>query len=216
MKLLGGNWFPDHEVHMGEWMKHPKNRIVIDGKQTYQHRKQLAAFGWVKRWRNAIDVGGHVGLWSRHMAQRFEHVYTFEPVAEHRECFVRNCTAKNVTLHGMALGAVPGRVAMWSEPGSSGNTQVRGDGEIEMRTLDSFGFQDVDFIKIDCEGYELYVLQGAVELLKRCKPVLIVEQKPRVIGNFGFKSPEAVAFLESMGATVHQHISGDYMMGWPQ
>jgi len=214
MKLLGGNWFPDHEVHMGEWMKAPKNKIVVDGCQTYQHRKQVAALGYVKRWRIAVDVGAHVGLWSRHMAKRFGHVHAFEPVADHRACFVRNVAAANVTLYDVALGAEPGRVSMWTEQGSSGNTQVRGDGEIEMRTLDSYGLEEVDFLKIDCEGYELFVLQGAVQTLQRCHPTICVEQKPRVLGNFGFKSPEAVAFLEGLGAVVRQHYSGDYMMGW--
>lgn len=215
MKQLGGNWFPDHEIHMGEWMKTPKNKIIVKGKQTYQFRKQMAAMSYVKRWGTALDVGGHVGLWSVHLAERFERVQAFEPVAEHRACFVRNVDAANVTLHPVALGCKPGRVAMWSEPGSSGNTQVRGEGDIEMRTLDSYGFAEVDFLKIDCEGYELFVLQGAVETLKRCRPVICVEQKPRVLGNFGFKSAEAVTFLEGLGCRVLQHYSGDYMMGWP-
>ena len=214
MKQLGGNWFPDHEVHMGEWMKAPKNQIIVDGRQTYQWRKQVAALGYVKRWDVALDVGGHVGLWSWHLAKRFGQVHAFEPVAEHRACFELNVAAENVTLHPVALGKAPGRVAMWSEPGSSGNTQVRGDGDIEMRTLDSYEFETVDFLKIDCEGYELYVLQGAVDMLQRCRPVICVEQKPRVLGNFGFKSPEAVAYLQAMGARVYQHYSGDYMMGW--
>ena len=216
MKLLGGNWFPDHEVHMGEWMQAPKNKIIVDGRQTYQWRKQVAALGYVKQWRTALDVGGHVGLWSCHLAKKFDHVHAFEPVAEHRACFERNVVAANLTLHAVALGAAPGKVAMWSEPGSSGNTQVRGEGDIDMSTLDSYGFEDVDFLKIDCEGYERYVLQGAVDLLARCRPVICVEQKPRVLGNFGFTSPEAVTFLQDMGATVLQHYSGDYMMGWNQ
>lgn len=214
MKLVGGNWFPDHEQHMIEWMKTPKNQIVVEGRQTYQWRKQLAALGYVKNWRVAIDVGGHVGLWSWHLAKRFKTVHAFEPVAEHRECFAKNVLAENVTLHGMALGKEPGRVAMWSEPGSSGNTQVKGEGDIEMHTLDSYEFPVCDFMKLDCEGFELYVLQGAVETLQRCRPVICVEQKPRVIRNFGFDSPEAVGFLEAQGLKVLQHYSGDYMMGW--
>lgn len=214
MKLVGGNWFPDHEQHMLDWMKVPKNQIIVDGRQTYQWRKQVAALGFVKQWRVALDVGGHVGLWSWHLAKRFAHVHAFEPVADHRACFERNVVADNVTMHPIALGNAPGRVAMQSEQGSSGNTQVAGPGDIEMRTLDSFAFETVDFLKIDCEGYELYVLQGAVDLLQRCRPVICVEQKPRVIKNFGFAEPEAVRFLEGLGAKVFQHYSGDYMMGW--
>lgn len=215
MKEVGGWFLPDHEKHLGEWMAHAKNKTQIeDGRVMYQAVKQRAAMTHCQQFRVALDVGGHCGLWAHYLSQKFETLHAFEPVAEHRECFAVNVKASNVTLHPVALGAKPGRISMFTENGSSGNSHVSGEGEIEMRTLDSYGFKDVDFIKIDCEGFELYVLQGAVETLKRCKPVLIVEQKPHVIGNFGFTSPEAITFLQAQGATVLQELSGDYILGF--
>lgn len=214
MKLVGGNWLPDHEEHLGPWMMHPKNKVIIDGKHMYQYGKQLAALQNVKQWRTAVDIGAHVGLWSGHLAKRFQTVHAFEPVEEHRRCFGLNVLAANIELHPVALGAQAGSVSMKTEQGSSGNTQVAGAGDIEMRTLDSYALQDVDFMKLDCEGYELYALQGALETLKRCHPAICVEQKPKTLGNFGFKEPEAVQLLQSLGAVVRRHWSGDYMMSW--
>jgi len=46
---------------------------------------------------------------------------------------------------------------------------------VEMVTLDSFDFPRVDIMKIDVEGMEADVLQGATETLKRCRPILYVE-----------------------------------------
>ena len=212
MKQHQGIWLPPHERHMVEWMT--ASGEIVDGRGTYQIKKLRAAVSYVKQFRVAVDVGAHVGFWSQHLAKRFAMVQAFEPVALHRQCFALNVVAPNVTMHAVALGAAAGRVAMWTEDGSSGNSQVRGAGDIELRTLDSYAFEAVDFLKIDCEGYELYVLQGAIETLRRCRPTICVEQKPRVLKNFGFDSPEAVRFLDDMGAVVRQHYSGDYMMSW--
>ena len=46
---------------------------------------------------------------------------------------------------------------------------------IEQRTLDSYQFTDVDIIKIDTEGYELQVLEGAVDTIKRNRPIVQIE-----------------------------------------
>src|SRR5205814_1242528 len=103
--------------------------------------------------------------------------HAFEPINEHRECFEKNVPMPR-SLHAVALGVTSGWVNMETAPGSSGSTHVvSGRGETEMRTLDSFELNFVDFIKIDCEGYEPQVLQGAKATLERCRPCVIVEQK---------------------------------------
>ncbi len=86
----------------------------------------------------------------------------------------------------------------------------------ECRRLDDFDLEEVDFIKIDCEGYELWVLQGAVETLKRCKPCLIVEQKPEtgMEERYGVTAKDAIAFLAGLGAKKRLVIQGDYIFSW--
>jgi len=75
------------------------------------------------------------------------------------------------------------------------------------------GLADVDFIKIDCEGYEENVLRGAIETIKRDRPVIIVEQKrDMATARFGLEPLGAVKFLQSLGYQVAQEISGDYLM----
>lgn len=51
--------------------------------------------------------------------------------------------------------------------------------EVELRSLDSYGFDNVTFIKIDVEGHEESVLAGARETLERCHPTLLVEIEER-------------------------------------
>lgn len=219
MQQVGGIWLPDHERHLVEWMQHPKNRREVDGRLTYQYPKFEAAMQWVRNWRCAIDVGAHVGLWSMHLAKRFERVHAFEPVAAHRECFEANVPEfrNNLCngLHACALGASDGTVAIHTAPTSSGDSWVSGPGEIPMITLDYLQLDDVDFIKIDCEGYELQVLKGAEETLRRCHPCVIVEQKAKPLReNFGIEGQPAVDFLRSLGAFCRTAISGDFIVSW--
>jgi len=57
--------------------------------------------------------------------------------------------------------------------------------EIDQRTLDSYAFEDVDIIKIDTEGYELLVLEGAKDTIDRNRPIVqieCVEIQPRAFG----------------------------------
>jgi hypothetical protein len=44
-----------------------------------------------------------------------------------------------------------------------------------VKTLDSYNFDKVDFIKIDVEGYEPEVLEGAKQLINRHRPIIFFE-----------------------------------------
>jgi len=54
-----------------------------------------------------------------------------------------------------------------------------GEGNIECRTLDSFNLTNVDYIKIDVDGFEVPVLQGAQETIRKNNPVINIEMKER-------------------------------------
>lgn len=215
---FGAWWLPSHEKHLQPWMAHPKNAgVILNGRVAYQGRKQLAALDLCKQRRTAVDVGAHCGLWSFNLAHAFEEVQAFEPMEIHRDCFHKNVFESlgdrkvEVHLWACALGEQQGLVRLESEKGSSGNTRIVGDGDVEVRTLDSFEFSEVDLIKIDTEGYELHVLRGAVETIERCKPVIVVEQKRDMAEQMGLPKLGAVDFLLERGYKVAKEISGDYL-----
>lgn len=214
MKQHQGIWLPDQEQHMIEWMN--KSGEIVDGRGTYQIRKLRAALEYVKDWRVAVDVGAHVGFWSMHLVKKFESVHAFEPVEAHRDCFYKNMAgSNNWELEPVALGDKEGMVSLVTPHGSSGGTHINGTGDIEMVPLDDYDFINLDFLKVDCEGYELKVLQGAVETLKRCKPCVIVEQKSHTTGgrkHLPVGGKPAVDFLKSIGYTLRREMGGDYIM----
>lgn len=218
MKEFGGVFYPENERHMVQWVK--DNGVLMRGRLTYQARKQEAAYAMCKklgRTRVAVDVGAHAGTWAMHMVHEFQHVHAFEPVAEHRECFLKNLEgATNYTLHDCALGTKAGQVVMQLDASNTGSTSVdpkASDGEkIPLFPLDSFDLQDVDFLKIDTEGFELAVLGGAAETINRCRPVVIVEQKRDHATKYGFPMRGAIEFLRNRGYTLSADLGGDFLM----
>jgi len=209
-------WMPDDENHLPDHMRTVNRKV--NGRLTYQFAKYGLAKAHIKEFRNVIDVGSHIGLWAWFMASDFENVLAFEPMEEHRDCWAKNMEGiRNAGMYPYALGHKESMVAVECRtPGSSGDTQVvvNKPGDIEMRTLDSFAFQDVDLIKIDCEGFEEFVLRGGVETLERCKPCVIVEQKRDMSARYGLEKQSAVKFLQDMGAVLRGEMCGDYILSW--
>lgn len=228
LKEWAGLWLPEGEQHLIDWMA--KNGTVIDGRQSYQWEKIRASLDHVNAaCRTAIDVGAHCGLWSMHLTKRFAHVEAFEPVELHRRAFARNVRGGGtVNLWACALGDSSGYVTMSSNPSSSGDTWVKPgsvsdeaatESAVPLRRLDDLLLDGaiegpVDFIKLDCEGFELFVLRGGEQLLRRWKPVVVVEQKPGRAEKFGLGRTDAVPYLKSLGAQLRREMGGDYLLTW--
>ena len=63
--------------------------------------------------------------------------------------------------------------------------------QVPARTIDSYNFEDVDVIKIDVEGSELFVMQGARDTITRCRPAVQVEIVPKQCGAYDY-DPQAL------------------------
>jgi FkbM family methyltransferase len=222
MKFEEGWWLPDDDQHMVAWMRRVGQ--VRDGLLQYQFHKYQWASNWMPSHRGlAVDVGAHIGFWSRNMAMDFREVVAFEPVPRHAECWRRNLESfKNAALHECALGAESGTVSLANEGvGASGDAAVITDGSatpvatnVPRITLDSVALSRCDFMKIDCEGYEFFVIQGAERTIKQFKPCIIVEQKPKGGRKYGLRRRQAVSLLTWWGMTVRKEIDGDYILSF--
>lgn len=218
MKQVAGVWLPEHERHLVPFLEDQSG--WVEGVGTYQLHKLQRALVFSPRTGLALDVGGHVGLWSMRLARAFDKVVAFEPAPAHRACFERNLAAElaagGVELRPYALGSYDGTVGLDGTPGSSGDTTVNEKGaNVPLRRFDDIDpGRRVDFVKLDCEGYELFALQGMQAMLERDRPCVIVEQKPGKAQQFGLGERDAVAFLEGLGATLRDEISGDFILSW--
>lgn len=212
MKQILGIWLPDGDTHFKDQL--PVGPM-IGGRATYQYKKYRTAIGLVTGRGHAVDIGGHVGLWSRVMAMDFERVTAFEPLAAHRACFERNVEARNLTLHPIALGAAAGTIHIHMPADNTGHAHVRDEGEeCQLMRLDDLGLGVIDLLKIDVEGFELEVVIGGEATIRAARPVIIVEQKANNAERYGNGRWDAVKTLKSWGMKEAAEISGDHIMVW--
>ena len=127
--------------------------------------------------RGAVDVGVWWGPWSWWLAKRVPRVDSFEP---NPDVIARLASVMpdNVTIHPVALSNTTGQSNLWVPPGgmisrgrASLEPQTRGGTDwiqppVATSRLDDFELADVGFVKIDVEGHELAVLQGATDAIE--------------------------------------------------
>ena len=67
---------------------------------------------------------------------------------------------------------------------------------------------------MDCEGYEYRILQGAEQTIKRCRPVVVVEQKPHDAYSDQYGQHAAIELMKSWGMVRLDQVKDDWIMGW--
>lgn len=129
---------------------------------------------------NFVDIGAHMGTYSIILGKKCKEVYAFEAQKSTFDCLsIGVCinNAFNIKTHNVALGDKEGSLNLYQVSEDGGCSSLRSevsknmgypviDEEIvSVKTLDSFELKNVDFLKIDVEGYELNVLKGSVRTL---------------------------------------------------
>ena len=160
----------------------------------------------------ALDIGAHIGAISVFLSRHFANVSAFEAIPQTFETLLMNVgELKNVQAFNLAISN-DARELFFSHFQTHGQLshvetaldtrQTERIGPIKGATIDSFEYDDVSFIKIDVEGYELPVLTGAKATILRCRPVILLEQAGNEELHFGRKRNEASEFLESLGLAM--------------
>lgn len=183
---------------------------VEDG---FYHQRRALCLGLAntENFRVAVDVGAHVGFMTRDLAHMFKHVYAFEPQPVNYDCLIQN-VPDNVTTYETALGKDIKKAGMYQPKFSNSGAWELVDGDaVPVYPMDSFGLQDVDFIKIDVQGYEMEVLQGAVSTLQQYKPTVMLEVAKGTNWETG---SDTMQFLMGMGAVPVARIRQDVIMRW--
>jgi len=169
-------WIPDDD----DW---------VDWSGDYEQDQFNDVMTLISKWDVALDVGAHVGIWSMRLAEKFKRVIAFEPVPKHIECWKQNMSkfisehsewgnitvlneialsdvsgtdmmkVPNVTNSGMASLDHTQREGRWLQPEWDDFPKVN----VEVRPLDSFEFDRIDFMKID------------VNTIKKHKPIIYIE-----------------------------------------
>jgi FkbM family methyltransferase len=142
----------------------------------------------VKKKKVAIDIGANYGIVTSQLAKEYKKVHAFELVPDVRHCLEKNMKKfkhDNVEIHPYGVGRYDEKIDVKFCPSSSFGTNIENrdihhsakTSSMQIKSLDSLNLDRVDLIKIDAEGSEVSIIKGALNLIVKCKPVIIFEHK---------------------------------------
>jgi FkbM family methyltransferase len=163
-----------------------RRRIAAEARAGEPELAVLATL--MRRGGTAVDVGANQGFFAFALAQLADRVVAFEPNPDYA-LFARVMLRGRAEVHRLALAEKPARATFHvpidhdgtvlhlagSLKGTHGQFPRERSYEVEVRTLDSFALADVRFIKVDVEGSEREVLDGAKATIARDRPALLLE-----------------------------------------
>lgn len=159
-------------------------KSIIEGKTFYEAEMLSSLATYLTPGDLVVDAGANIGNHSIFFAKCAGcRVLAFEPVDA-----TFNLLQKNVALNDVqhlvsprksGLGATSAKARIASfDPSNIGGTslELSSDGEIDLASIDSLNLDErVSLIKVDVEGMDLDVLQGAREILRRDRPWVVCE-----------------------------------------
>jgi methyltransferase, FkbM family len=168
-----------------------------------------------------LDIGANIGMISlavlRHVPKAT--IYAFEPGQHQREYLEKNILAnqleKSIKAFPLALSDKRGS-ALFAvhDPSDASGDGLRDTGraggcsfvEVQTDTLDNWwqenGCPAVTLIKMDVEGAEFFVLQGATKLLTTCRPVILLEAHATNLKAYGLNVHKLLSAITEYGYKI--------------
>lgn len=190
--------------------------VLLDG---FESAELCFVEHFIKPGMTVFDIGAHHGLYTilaSKMAGREGRVFAFEPSPRERAQLKRNLNlnrCKNVQVHSLALGRDAAKATLHLVDGTEdGCNSLRAPNveqpttpvEVEVQALDDFlrksRIQKIDFLKMDVEGAELSVLEGASGFFATPeRPVILAEISDVRTGPWGYPAGEILEWLSQKG-----------------
>jgi FkbM family methyltransferase len=159
-----------------------------------------------------VDIGSNYGWHSIKNSPFCEMIYSFEPqkyIYDVQKNSINENNITNIQLYNCGVGDKNETKQMspidYENPSiNMGDLSVGIGGEsIEIKTLDSFNISKVDFIKIDVQGYEKYVLEGAINTITNSKPTIIIEMEDHQLKRFNYGVVELFNQLRNLNYYIY-------------
>jgi hypothetical protein len=183
---------------------------------------------YIKKSQIIVDVGANIGCHAVSYAGFNPQckIWAFEPQKKLHDILIHNVNMNNyserIEVFNCGLGHENQKTSLgrletvWCPTNSGHNKGGLGIGEggetMEMITLDSLNLPGLDFMKIDVEGAEGLVIQGAAETIKKYKPIIFFEHNkqaidPKVLGLDHVPSPFMA--LTALGYKTFEYVDWD-------
>ena len=191
----------------------------------YQEAQRNRALAQVHDWNLAIDIGANIGLWSRELTNFFHKTICFEPNTNCIKSLKKNIIIEKAIIYNYALGSKNEDKELFTPINSGGSSFIdstrigfNSDGQkiygkwpqrtkkqlVKVKKLDEFNFNEIDFIKIDVQGYEYQVIKGAKKTLEINSPIICLEE-------IDPKNSKAIKFLESLNYVIVDVVLKEYI-----
>jgi len=184
-------------------------------KRLIEARDAKALLKYVPAGSCVIDVGANIGFFTLQFAQQVGnngHVIALEPEAHNfrqLEQQVRGAgLSGRVTLLEAVAAAQAGELHLQLDPYHPANHKISDQGvAVRAVTLDALALMQslpVALVKIDVQGAEMQVLDGAMDLLNRHHPALFVEVDDQALQGFGTSATALLQRLLELGYRIYQ------------
>jgi FkbM family methyltransferase len=197
-------------VHFSAWWYRRFPRLVFNlrrvSKANYEREMELLEV-LCDPAKTGIDVGAKVGMYTYRIRACSSDVIAFEPIPLFHDMLRAVFEGKRGHVEPVAASDRRGTATLRMPYDREGHRQFgRSSIEpanplvhdhiarteelvVETRAIDDFGFPRVGFIKVDVEGHELAVLEGAVRTIAEQRPNLLIEcnddHQPRAVERLG-------------------------------
>ena len=183
------------DQHLINWQISPNNALdqLVKSPQGFDNGLPFILKSYVKSNYTAIDVGANAGYYAIPLSFAFESVYAFEPVPKIYKKLKKNIELneiQNIVVYPEAIGAKDSKATFYYQESidddkniniglssfSKRNNFKTKKFEVKVNRLDTlFAGRNIGLIKVDVEGHEFLVFQGARNLLTQQKPVVVWE-----------------------------------------
>jgi hypothetical protein len=182
-----------------------KDYIKTDFDLLESHLKEAEVF---------IDIGANIGTWSlcaSKIVGSSGKVMSFEPHPSFYSYLFDNIQlnkSTNIKSYNFGLSNERDKLYFSNNNDTMNFVQIKKEVDsivVDVERLDEFTneLEIVDLIKIDVEGYELFVLKGGIETLKKTKKI-IFESSLEFCQRFNYKTSDIIAFLADLNFKVYK------------
>lgn len=183
----------------------------------------------IKEGHTVLDIGVNVGEVTLNAAQKVGKsgkVIGFEPHPTNFQRCQRNIALNkldNITVENKGLGHQKGMFQIYAvDEGNAGKNRIDETHRdapattVQIITLDEYvqnnQLKQIDVIKIDVEGFELKVLQGAKQTLQQFHPTLFIELDDNNLKEQAGSAKALVTFLSNLGYTIWRATTGKLVL----
>lgn len=158
-----------------------------------------------------VDIGANIGYYALQEAKVVKNVIAIEPTPNSYKALEVNVALNrcvNIETWQMAIGDHNGKVGFeisracnWNSvsPGNAGDMQV------QMIRLDELlDGRWVDYVRMDVEGYEMSVLRGMEQTLRKKKPGMFIEVHRDKLRDYGSSQRELMEYLAGFGYFIEK------------